>query len=79
MTFSRSGSMSRGLTDGRKEILTLNRKFAASPKEPFCTGDHMSDKPEQDTEKSKQLARPIFWFLGFAGIMIVGVIVYGVV
>ncbi len=70
---------SRGPTDGRKEILTLNYKCAANPKEPFCTGDHMSDKPGQDTEKSKQAARPIFWFLGFAGIMIVGAIVYGVV
>ncbi len=39
----------------------------------------MSDKPAQDTEKSKQAARPIFWILGFASIMFAGLIVYGVV
>ncbi len=39
----------------------------------------MSDKPEQDTENAKQLARPIFWIMGFVGIMLIGLVVYGVV
>ncbi len=39
----------------------------------------MSDKAEQDTEKSKQAARPMFWILGFVGIIGLGLVVYGVV
>jgi hypothetical protein len=52
---------------------------AANPKEPFFTGDHMSDKPEQDTEKPKQLARPMFWVLGFVAVILLGLVVYGLV
>ena len=39
----------------------------------------MSDKLELDAAKTTQTARPIFWFLGFAGIMLLGAIVYGVI
>ena len=38
----------------------------------------MSDKLELDAEKTTQTARPIFWFIGFAGIMLLGAIVYGI-
>jgi hypothetical protein len=39
----------------------------------------MSDKPEQDTEKPKQLARPMFWVLGFVAVILLGLVVYGLV
>ncbi len=57
----------------------MNCKCEANPNAPFALEIEMSDKLEQDTEKSKQAARPIFWILGFAGIIIVGLITYGVV
>ena len=59
-------------------ILRLNRKRVGNLKEFFCTGGHMSDKLELDAEKSTQTARPIFWFIGFAGIMLLGAVLYGV-
>ena len=62
-----------------RSITRLNRKRVANSKEFFCTGDHMSDKLELDAEKTTQTARPIFWFIGFAGIMLLGAIVYGVI
>ncbi len=39
----------------------------------------MTDNLEQDTEKSKQAARPIFWIIGFVGIIIIGLMTYGMV
>ncbi len=37
----------------------------------------MSDKPEQDNEKSKQAIRPMFWIVGFVGIIGLGLVVLG--
>ncbi len=64
-------------TDGRREILTLNGKCAANPKELFRTGDHMSEKIDQDTEKSEQAAGPFIWILGLVGITLLGLAVAG--
>ena len=60
-------------------LLIIKIRIIFFPRETFDTGDHMSDKLVLDAEIPKQTARPIFWFLGFVGILFVGAIVYGIV